>query len=122
MLIRPARRDEAGLVSDLAMRSKAYWGYDDDRAGPCGALPGHGRGGSENAGAPEHIRTGVGRSLFEHAVTSARAAGLTEFAIDADPFAEDFYLLMGAIRTGATPSPILAGRVLPRLTFQVASG
>src|SRR5690606_25317439 len=27
--IRPARPDEAALITDIAMRSKAYWGYDD---------------------------------------------------------------------------------------------
>jgi GNAT superfamily N-acetyltransferase len=28
-LIRPARPDEASLLSELAMRSKGHWGYDD---------------------------------------------------------------------------------------------
>ncbi|MGW4649466.1 GNAT family N-acetyltransferase [Kitasatospora sp. NPDC004289] len=28
MRIRAARADEAGLLSELALRSKAYWGYD----------------------------------------------------------------------------------------------
>ena len=30
MQLRPARPDEAGLLSDLAVRSKAHWGYDDE--------------------------------------------------------------------------------------------
>ncbi|MEJ8574353.1 GNAT family N-acetyltransferase [Microbaculum marinum] len=29
LLIRRARRDEAAALSDLAMRAKAHWGYDD---------------------------------------------------------------------------------------------
>jgi hypothetical protein len=28
MLIRAARPDEAGFLSDLAVRAKGYWGYD----------------------------------------------------------------------------------------------
>lgn len=27
--VRPARPDEAAMITDIAMRSKAYWGYDD---------------------------------------------------------------------------------------------
>ena len=30
MLLRPARPDEAALLSDLAVRSKGYWGYDEE--------------------------------------------------------------------------------------------
>jgi GNAT superfamily N-acetyltransferase len=29
-VVRPARVDEAGLLSDLALRSKAYWGYSPE--------------------------------------------------------------------------------------------
>lgn len=147
MHIRPARPDEAGLLSDLAVRSKAHWGYDEkflagsrvqlavrpgdvevrrvtvaEEAGtvagfyaleglpPIGEL-------SLMFVEPACIRTGVGRRLFEHAVTTARTVGFRNFTIDADPFAEDFYLTMGAIRTGSSPSSVVPGRELPRLTF-----
>ncbi|MEE8490728.1 MAG: hypothetical protein V3S60_03740 [Acidimicrobiia bacterium] len=41
--IRPARRDELDLLSDLALRSKGFWGYDDDFLEACRALsPGTG--------------------------------------------------------------------------------
>src|SRR5262245_22156597 len=71
---------------------------------------------------PTHIGTGVGRRLFEHAAATARTAGFDGFTIDADPYAEDFYRAMGAIRTGVAPSSVRPGRELPRLTFTVASG
>jgi hypothetical protein len=29
-MIRPARHDEASLLTDLAFRSKAYWGYSEE--------------------------------------------------------------------------------------------
>jgi GNAT superfamily N-acetyltransferase len=37
MRIRRARPDEAGELSALAMRSKAYWGYDDEFLRACRA-------------------------------------------------------------------------------------
>jgi hypothetical protein len=42
MRIRPARPDEATDLSALAMRSKAYWGYDDDFLRACRAYVRHG--------------------------------------------------------------------------------
>jgi N-acetylglutamate synthase-like GNAT family acetyltransferase len=152
MRIRAARPDEAAFISDLAVRSKAYWGYDEEFlagsriqlavrpdevarrrvtvAERDGVVVGfYALEGDPPVGVldlmfvdPDHLRAGVGRQLFAHVVATARAAGLTAFTIDSDPFAEDFYLTMGAIRTGETPSRVRAGRKLPRLTFAVASG
>ncbi|TCT06419.1 hypothetical protein EDC22_1111 [Tepidamorphus gemmatus] len=36
-------------------------------------------------------------------------------SVDSDPFAEGFYLAMGAQRVGEAPSGAIAGRMLPRL-------
>lgn len=33
--LRAARPDEAGALTELALRSKAYWGYDDDFIAAC---------------------------------------------------------------------------------------
>ena len=49
---------------------------------------------------PEHIGTGVGRALFDHAVHKAAALGATTLSIEADPNAEGFYRRMGARRVG----------------------
>lgn len=35
MIIRPARVDEAAALTELAMRSKAHWGYDDEFMAAC---------------------------------------------------------------------------------------
>jgi GNAT superfamily N-acetyltransferase len=151
MQLRPARPDEAALVSDLAVRSKAYWGYDEkflagsrvqlavrpedvvDRrvtvAEVAGVVAGfYSLDGVPPAGElglmfvdPDHIRTGVGTRLFEHAVATARAVGFEKLLIDADPFAEAFYVKMGAYRTGWSPSAVKPGRELPQLTFAVPS-
>ncbi len=63
---------------------------------------------------PAAIRTGAGRTLFAHAVETARAGGDAAFFIESDPYAEGFYLAMGATRTGERVSAS-SGRVLPVL-------
>lgn len=155
MHIRPARVEEASALTELAMRSKAHWGYDDafmaacrdeltiressiDRVdvadldghvigmvrlaqeapGPSGLL----RGALEDLFVePAAIGTGVGQALFRHAVRRAAAEGMGRLRIDADPNAEGFYLAMGAVRVGESPSGSIAGRVLPRLELSVPS-
>jgi len=151
MKLRAARPDEAGLLSELAVRAKGYWGYDAEFLRDCavqlavqpdevaarrvtvaerdGVVLGfYALEGEPPTGVldlmfvdPDHIRNGVGRRLWDHVVSTARDAGLSEFTIDSDPFAEPFYLTMGAVRTGSAPSAVRSGRELPRLTFNVSS-
>jgi ribosomal protein S18 acetylase RimI-like enzyme len=141
MNLRPARPDEATILSELALRSKAHWGYDPeflDRCRPVLTLRGDEVEARRTVVAeeddrvqgfytlddgevgnlwidPEHLRRGVGRLLWDHAVESARALGLKELSIVADPHAEGFYLAMGAVRVGEVPSEIDPGRRLPQL-------
>ena len=35
MLVRPGHPGEAAILSDLALRSKSYWGYDADFLEAC---------------------------------------------------------------------------------------
>lgn len=145
MLIRPARREEAAALSALVMRAKAHWGYDaafldacrvdlqvrDERiaagaiwvaeegGAPLGVLEFGIEGGAAEVLAcfvePEAIGRGVGRALWAKAEALAVAAGLTVIGVDSDPFAEGFYLAMGAERIGEAPSGAIPGRMLPRL-------
>lgn len=143
MLIRAARTDEAAILSELALRSKAYWGYDAAAMATCrdeltvsaSALAGTsvaeqgGRilgfvivAGSPPSGAldmlfvePDAIGKGVGRALFGHATATAAERGFRRLTIEADPHAEPFYLAMGATRIGTVPSGSLPGRFLPLL-------
>ncbi|HEX7303927.1 GNAT family N-acetyltransferase [Lentzea sp.] len=143
--LRRARPDEAGLLSDLALAAKAHWGYDeaflesvreeltfhaDDVAErhvvvavledrvvgfySLDGVPPQGELGNLWL-RPDRIGTGLGRVLWEHALAGAAAAGFEHLDIDSEPFAEGFYLRMGAERIGATPSGSIPGRVLPRL-------
>lgn len=150
MLPRPARPDEAADLTELALRSKGHWGYDRDFLDACraeltiepaevearrvtvaeadervvgfytldGDPPVVGLG--QLFVDPGAIGAGIGRALWRHAVATAAAHGSTALTIDSDPFAEGFYLAMGAVRTGAVPSGSIPGRVLPRLVFRTA--
>lgn len=69
---------------------------------------------------PEAIGTGLGRTLWEHAVTAARRAGFRTLTVESDPHAEGFYLRMGAERTGERE--VAPGRLLPVLRVTLPSG
>jgi GNAT superfamily N-acetyltransferase len=71
---------------------------------------------------PEWIGRGLGRELFEHAVSTARSLGATVLDIEAEPFAEPFYRHMGARRTGERTGRIEdQPRVLPLMELDLAS-
>lgn len=147
--MRPARAEEAEALSRLALRSKAHWGYDAEfldacrsvltfgphELGPRRATVAQELGrvvgfytleGMPPVGElgnlwiePTQLRRGVGRRLWEHAVSAARDIGFTAVLIDADPHAESFYLAMGAERSGAVESTVAPGRLLPRLRYRL---
>jgi GNAT superfamily N-acetyltransferase len=139
--IRPARPGEAATLTELALRSKAHWGYDaafmatvrpiltftedDLTATPVWVLE---RGGAAQGlyrltGEPPTgeledlwldpaaIGHGDGRRLLAHALATAAGLGFRALRIEADPHAEGFYAAMGATRIGERRSP--SGRTLP---------
>lgn len=149
MLVRAARPDEAESLSELASRSKAYWGYDEAFMEACrdeltvsaaevtarratvtehdGQVLGfatlEGRPPQGALGMlfvdPDSIGKGIGRLLLDHMVVMARDLGFVRLMIDADPNAEPFYLAMGAERIGSTPSGSIPGRTLPLLALHI---
>ncbi len=151
VLIRPARAAEAKILSDLALRSKAHWGYDAEFLDACkdeltvdagevarrramvADRDGHVLGFTTLEGEPptgtlgmmfvepQAIGQGIGRLLFERTVAAGRELGFARLTIDADPNAEPFYRAMGATRIGSTPSGSIAGRVLPQLVIAIQS-
>jgi GNAT superfamily N-acetyltransferase len=142
-LIRPAQAGEAQLLSALAMRSKAHWGYDAEflekvrplltftEADLVGSavyvlsIDGQALGVYRITGTPPEgeledlwldpslIGRGLGRSLFEHALLRARELRFDSLVIEGEPNAVGFYAAMGAMRIGARRSP--SGRTLPLL-------
>lgn len=149
MLLRAARPDEATVLSDLALRSKAHWGYDKAFLESCRAeltlqpeelavqratvaeVDGQVVGFYTLAGEPpaaelaflyiepDHIGGGIGRRLWQHAVDTARKHGIERFTIDAEPAAETFYRKMGATQIGSVTSGSIPGRMLPQMIYRV---
>ncbi|MGW0481936.1 GNAT family N-acetyltransferase [Nonomuraea sp. NPDC003214] len=124
--LRAARAEEAGWLSELAVRSKAYWGYEETFREELRLLPEEvaarrvtvaerdGRvlgfvtvDGEPPDGVlgmlfvePEAIGGGVGRALYGHALREAGRAGFARLTIEADPHAVGFYTAMGAEECG----------------------
>lgn len=136
--VRPAWPD----LAELALHSKASWGYEPDLLAafrarllaptslPEGDVLMALRAGRRVGFAvvrtmgeaawlddlwvhPDAMGSGVGSALWAAAVARARAAGCTSIELEADPNAEAFYVRMGARRVGERPSPIVEGRSLP---------
>jgi GNAT superfamily N-acetyltransferase len=61
---------------------------------------------------PAALRCGVGSALFQHACSTAQAAGFRRLVIRSDPNAAGFYECLGAGMEGLVPSSI-PGRSLP---------
>ena len=146
LVIRPARAGEAATLTELAMRSKAHWGYNaefmetvrpiltfsehDLVASPVHVLESGGATvgmyrltGEPPSGEledlwlePSVIGHGHGRLLFDHALATAGALGFGELTIEAEPNAEGFYAAMGATRIGERRSP--SGRTLALLSIR----
>lgn len=146
-VVRRARPDEAIPLTELAYRSKAHWGYDREFMEACRAtlrvsaelISGadvyvadvEGRVVGFYSLAPWHsdlelyhffvdppaMGNGVGRLLWDDAVRRASERGYSRLLIQSDPFAEGFYLKLGAERIGEVPSGAVPGRTLPLLVF-----
>lgn len=149
--VRPARVEEAAALSDLALRSKAHWGYtaafidacredltiseDDISRGFVFVLEEGERvigfytlwGAGDEAMLtdlfvePDHIGRGHGRRLWDHGVEAARRLGYAVLTLHSDPHAEDFYLSMGAIRIGVVPPTVFPDRLLPLMHVTLRS-
>lgn len=133
---RKAEAFDAPVLSELALRSKAHWGYSPAQleawradltlsplwislhptyvaeiggqtAGFFALLTEHGFWKLEHLWvAPEAMGQGVGRSMLAHAMAVAKQVGAKELIIDSDPNAEGFYRACGAVRIGSIPAPI----------------
>jgi len=149
--VRDAVESDCVAISELALASKAYWGYDDAFMAACrdeltmrasDLSRARVRVAEENGGivgfhgvtvdgrgaelewlfvAPDAIRTGVGQQLYDDARRIAAAAGATSFRIEADPNAVAFYVRIGARLVGEVPSASIPGRVIPVLEADVSS-
>ncbi|QQE78354.1 GNAT family N-acetyltransferase [Alicyclobacillus sp. SO9] len=147
--IRRATLDEASTLTSIALASKAVWGYDEafmeqcreeltvtleyirscevyvaeleeQIAGFYGLIPKKPDGVLDYLYvAPNLLKQGIGRKLWEHLLQTAKSLDLKIISIDAEPNAENFYRAMGAERIGVTPSGSIPGRFIPLLKLTV---
>jgi N-acetylglutamate synthase-like GNAT family acetyltransferase len=64
---------------------------------------------------PDFIGQGWGKYLLSEAVAVAKMHKAKNIKLQADPFAEDFYLANGAVKVAETESHSIPGRFLPLL-------
>jgi GNAT superfamily N-acetyltransferase len=149
IFVRLARPEEAVLLTELAMRAKASWGYDAAFMEQCraeltltadtigvwtvwvaehdGRLAGMIALAAAGASAeledfmvePRFQGAGVGRALMETLLAECRRLGLTSVGLDADPNAEAIYHKLGFSTVGRSPSRSIPGRMLPRMVRPV---
>ena len=146
-VLRAARSDEAELLSELALRAKASWGYSRDlmksfqveltlTAADLDDVFVVEVGGTV-AGffslqvvspvraelghlfvEPAAQQKGLGGLLIADAIRRARARGFRSLEIQGDPNAAQFYERVGAARIGERESASVPGRMLP--LFEIA--
>lgn len=68
---------------------------------------------------PDYIGKGLGKIIWKHLLNKAKELGISEFTLDSEPNAEGFYLKMGAINIGFTPSTVFPDRQLPLMKVNV---
>ncbi|MGE7596979.1 GNAT family N-acetyltransferase [Lysinibacillus fusiformis] len=149
MFFRRAQVADSNILSNLTYRSKAYWGYTEDFLQKCkekDALTVT-KDYIENNSVylieidnkvvafysfaineqkldalfldPDYIGKGLGKIIWNHLLNKAKELELREFTIDSDPNAEGFYLKMGALNIGSTPSTVFPDRSLPLMKVKV---
>ena len=147
--LRAAHPDEADDLTELCLRSKAHWGYDDAFMAACrreltvsqeviagsllqvatvGGTPAAVAELGEEDGVwfldklfvdPPFMGLGLGRRLLAWVTNTAAAHGASSLEIAADPDAVPFYEHFGARQIGEEPSGSIPGRMLPLLELSL---
>lgn len=147
--IRPAEICESKILTDIAVRSEAYWGYDstfmenfkslykvtgefisnnptfvleedDSIIGFYGILIGEKETSLEYLYIePESIGKGYGKILWDHMVNTCKNQGIKEIVLVTSPQAKEFYTKMGAVQSGEVESIVMKGRKIPRLVYTI---
>jgi GNAT superfamily N-acetyltransferase len=151
LVVRHPKIDDLPLLSDLCMRSKAVWGYNQQFMQACRkelSFDLNDLRSTQVAVAevsanlvgvvqvkitkneadllklfvePEVLRCGIGRVLFNWATGVARDMAAVRLIIEADPDAAPFYRRVGAYDIGSSPSRSIPGRMLPKLALDLQS-
>jgi GNAT superfamily N-acetyltransferase len=147
--IRQGIPEDAPTLSELAFRSKAFWGYSPEFMEACHReltynetdFPSYYFAVAEDPQLvgfyclgfltdtetqlhslfvdPDFMGQGYGRALLNHAKIQARVFGSKSILIVSDPHAVDFFRAQHAVICGEKASPVFGGRMLPLLTLEI---
>ncbi|WP_457582639.1 GNAT family N-acetyltransferase [Ensifer canadensis] len=150
-VLRTPEPGQAAILTELCLRSKAVWGYDEAFMAACRpaltmtvddwrqsdiqiAVQDHDIVGMAQVTYhgeiaeldklfvdPAALAGGIGRKLFDWSVETALRKGAKVMTVDADPCAADFYRRLGAVDDGVVASTVVPGRFLPRLKLDLTS-
>jgi GNAT superfamily N-acetyltransferase len=145
--IRKAEICEASILTDISIRSEAYWGYDstfmenfkcsykvteeiiknnptfvieegENIIGFYSLLMDYEETSLEYLYIdPDNIGKGYGRLLWNHMIDICKKQGIDKITLVTSPQAKEFYTKMGAIQTGEVDSLVISGRKIPRLGY-----
>ncbi len=112
-------------VTEERMTEGEYWVAESGAICGCACLLADpdGRSGEVHAFFidPAWQRKGVGRLLWQKLVERAKAKGIVDLRLDADPFAVSFYEAMGFKVVSEAPSGSIPGRTIPHMTIALES-
>ncbi|WP_346961961.1 GNAT family N-acetyltransferase [Clostridium sp.] len=147
--IRRAKVGEASILTNIAINSEAYWGYDEEYMESFKDTYGVSENYISNyptfliednqiiigfysflmnAGEteleyffinPDYIGKGYGKLLWNHVIENAKSLNIKQLEIVTSPEAIDFYIKMGAVKIGEVESLVKVGRKIPRLIYKV---
>lgn len=147
--IRRAQTCEADILTDIAIRSEAYWGYDADfmnnfktiyrvtarfvEENPTYVAENvdriigfYGVSKCDNETEleylyvePEHIGKGIGKLLWDHCIKHCKDNGIDRLTLVTSPQAVGFYAKQGAVQIGEVESLVRKGRMVPKLIYDI---
>lgn len=147
--IRNAKIDEYEILTDVAIKSEAYWGYDSDYMNKFKSIYNVSKEFINNNPTviieednnivgfygvinhcseasleyffiePKYIGRGYGKLLWNYLIKDCKNLGIKEFSIVTSPQAKDFYVKMGAVQCGEVESLLKKGRIIPQLIYTV---
>ena len=149
--IRSAQANEYDILTNIATKSEAYWGYDSNYMNRFKSIYNVSEEFINNnptiiieddenivgfycvinnwSGAsleyffiePKYIGNGYGKLLWNDLIQNCKNLGIKEFNIVTSPQAKEFYVKMGAIPCGEVESLLKKGRIIPQLIYSVES-
>ena len=149
LTIRKAKTDEASVLTDIAIKSEAYWGYDPDfmdsfrsiysvtekfiDENPTYVAEEDGNilgfygvsGGGDGVEleylyvSPEYIGNEIGKLLWDHMDKYCRESNVDRIILVTSPQAVGFYTKQGAVQVGEVESLVRKGRMVPKLVYSI---